>query len=120
LHTGQARYLSGMAKDPAQKDMITRLAEQGEEAFQRLAEAFGGVRFIEAMNGMRERVDDISKKVRSLDPLEKRVAELERRLDGLSKPAAKAKPKPKPKTTKAAAAPKAAPSRAKTTPRKTS
>ena len=75
-----------MAKAPAQKDMITRLAEQGEDAFQRIAEAFGGVRFVEAMNGMRERVDDMSKKIRSLDPLEKRVAELERRLDELSKP----------------------------------
>ena len=88
-----------MAKAPAQKDMITRLAEQGEDAFQRIAEAFGGVRFVEAMNGMRERVDDMSKKIRSLDPLEKRVAELERRLDALSKPAAKAT---KPKATRAA------------------
>jgi hypothetical protein len=70
-----------------QKDVITRLAESGEEAFQRLAEVFGGVRFVEAMNSMRERVDDLSKRIRSLDPLEKRVAELERRLDELSKPA---------------------------------
>jgi phage shock protein A len=69
-----------------QKDVITRLAEQGEEAFQRIAEVLGGVRFVEAMNSMRERVDDLSKKIRSLDPLEKRVTELERRLDGLSKP----------------------------------
>jgi phage shock protein A len=69
-----------------QKDVITRLAEQGEEAFQRIAEVLGGVRFVEAMNSMRERVDDLSKKIRSLDPLEKRVTELERRLDALSKP----------------------------------
>jgi phage shock protein A len=72
---------------PKQKDVITRLAEQGEEAFQRIAEVLGGVRFVETMNSMRERVDDMSKKIRSLDPLEKRVAELERRLDALSKPA---------------------------------
>lgn len=70
-----------------QKDVITRLAEQGEEAFQRIAEVLGGVRFVEAMNSMRERLDDMSKKIRSLDPLEKRVTELERRLDALSKPA---------------------------------
>jgi polyhydroxyalkanoate synthesis regulator phasin len=69
-----------------QKDAITRLAEQGEEALQRIAEALGGVRFVEAMNSMRERVDDLSKKIRSLDPLEKRVTDLERRLDALSKP----------------------------------
>jgi phage shock protein A len=74
-----------MAQDK-QKDVITRLAEQGEEAFQRIAEVLGGVRFVEAMNSMRERVDDLSNRIRSLDPLEKRVAELERRLDALSKP----------------------------------
>jgi hypothetical protein len=73
-------------KNGGQKDAITRLAEQGEEAFQRIAELIGGTRFVEAMNGMRDRVDDMSKRLRSLDPLEKRVAELERRLDALSKP----------------------------------
>ena len=70
-----------------QKDVITRLAESGEEAFQRIAEVLGGLRFVEAMNSMREGIDDLSKRIRSLDPLEKRVAELERRLDALSKPA---------------------------------
>jgi phage shock protein A len=70
-----------------QKDVITRLAESGEEAFQRIAEVLGGVRFVEAMNSMREGIDDLSKRIRSLDPLEKRVAELERRLDALAKPA---------------------------------
>jgi hypothetical protein len=69
-----------------QKDVITRLAEQGEEAFQRIAEVLGGVRFVEAMNSTRERVDELSRRIRSLDPLEKRVSDLERRLDALSKP----------------------------------
>jgi uncharacterized protein YoxC len=78
-----------MAKStkPVQKDVITRLAEQGEDAFQRIAELVGGVRFVEAINGLRDRVDDMSRRIRSLDPLEKRVAELEKRLDELSKPA---------------------------------
>jgi len=109
--------LTLMARHPAQKDMITRLAEQGEEAFQRIAEAFGGVKFVEAMNGMRERVDDMSKKIRSLDPLEKRVAELERRLDALSKPAAKTA---KPKGSRSTAAGKSGSTRAKNSARKTS
>jgi uncharacterized protein YoxC len=76
-----------MAKRKQQKDMITRLAETGEEALQRIAELPGGTRVVDAANALRERVDDLSKRVRSLDPLEKRVAELERRLDELSKPA---------------------------------
>jgi hypothetical protein len=76
-----------MAQRRQQKDMITRLAESGEEALQRLAELPGGARFLEAANSLRDRVDDLAKRVRSLDPLEKRVAELERKLNELSKPA---------------------------------
>jgi len=70
-----------------QKDVITRLAESGEEALQRIAELPGGSRVVDAANTLRERVDDLTKRIRSLDPLEKRVSELERRLDELSKPA---------------------------------
>ncbi len=76
-----------MAQRKKQKDVITRLAETGEEALQRLAELPGGARFAEAANALRERVDELAKRMRSLDPLERRVAELERRLDALSKPA---------------------------------
>src|SRR3954469_12043655 len=102
-------------KSDGQKDVITRLAEQGEEAFQRIAELVGGARFVEAMNGMRERVDDMSKRLRSLDPLEKRVAELERRLDGLSKPARPTTARKTTATTAKSTKPKPA---AKSTPRK--
>ena len=76
-----------MAQRKQQKDVITRLAESGEEALHRLAELPGGARFAEAANALRDRVDDLAKRMRSLDPLERRVAELERRLDALSKPA---------------------------------
>ena len=83
-----------MAQRRQQKDVITRLAETGEEALQKLAELPGGSRLLDAGNALRERVDELSKRVRSLDPLERRVAELERRLDALSKP------KPPPRTRK--------------------
>jgi hypothetical protein len=76
-----------MAQRKQHKDVITRLAETGEEALHRLAELPGGGRFAEAANALRDRVDDLAKRMRSLDPLERRVAELERRLDALSKPA---------------------------------
>ena len=75
-----------MAKQNQQKDVITRLAETGEEALHRLAELPGGARFAEAANALRDRVDELAKRMRSLDPLERRVAALERRLDALSKP----------------------------------
>jgi hypothetical protein len=76
-----------MARKKQQKDVIARLAETGEEALHRLAELPGGARFADAANALRDRVDELAKRMRSLDPLERRVAELERRLDALSKPA---------------------------------
>jgi hypothetical protein len=71
-----------------QKDVVTRLQTSGEEALQKLADFPGGARLVEAANSLRDRVDELTKRMRSLDPLEKRVAELERRLDELSKPKA--------------------------------
>ena len=88
-----------MAQRRQQKDVLTRLTETGEEALQKLVELPGGTKVLEAANALRERVDYLTSRVRSLDPLEKRVAELEQRLDALSKP----KPKPKPSAGAAAA-----------------
>jgi hypothetical protein len=73
-------------KQQQQKDVMTRLQTSGEEALQKLVDFPGGSRLVEAANALRDRVDELSKRMRSLDPLEKRVAELERRLDELSKP----------------------------------
>ena len=67
-----------MAQRKQQKDVITRLTESGEEALQRLAELPGGTRVVQMANSLRESVDDLTKRMRSLDPLEKRVTELER------------------------------------------
>ena len=66
-----------------QKDLITRLAEAGEEALDRLQEMPGGQRMLEATHALRDRVDEVAKRLRKLDPLEKRVAALERRLKAL-------------------------------------
>src|SRR5690349_10603388 len=75
-----------MAQRRQQKDVLTRLTATGEEALQKLVELPGGTKVLEAANALRERVDDLTTRVRSLDPLERRVAELEQRLDALSKP----------------------------------
>ena len=63
------------------KNLVSRLADAGEEAIQKLADAPGADRFLGAMTSTRERMDDMQKKLRGLDALEKRVATLERRLD---------------------------------------
>jgi len=68
----------------SQKDVLSRLADAGEEALEKLAGLPTTQRMLEAANALRERVDELQKRVRSLDPLERRVAELERRLDELT------------------------------------
>ena len=93
-----------MAQRKKQKDVIARLAETGEEALQKIAELPGGARLVEAANLLRDRADELTKRMRSLDPLERRVAALERRLEELSKPKrAKAAAARKPSARKPAA-----------------
>jgi hypothetical protein len=72
-------------KSKAEKDFVTRLADAGEEALQRLTELPGGQKAMTAFNDLRARVDDLSKKVRGLDALEARVTKLEKELAGLKK-----------------------------------
>ena len=64
---------------------MTRLADAGEEALQRLAELPGGQKALTAVNDLRARVDDLTKKVRGIDALEARVAKLEKEVATLKK-----------------------------------
>jgi hypothetical protein len=66
-----------------QKDLLSRLTEAGEDALGKLAEMPGGHRAIEAMNQLKNRLDEVQKRLRALDPLERRVTEFEKRLDAL-------------------------------------
>jgi hypothetical protein len=76
----------------ADKDLITRLADAGEDAIQRLGDLPGGKAMVEAAATLRPRLDDMAARIRAIDPLEKRVTQLEKRLAALEskrKPAAK-------------------------------
>jgi uncharacterized protein YoxC len=75
-----------MAQRKSQKDLLTRLSDVGEEALSRVAGSPATTRVLDTVGGMKERLDDVQKKVRGLDALEKRVAKLERRVEELSKP----------------------------------
>ncbi|HET7743366.1 MAG TPA: hypothetical protein VFK76_01370 [Gaiellaceae bacterium] len=68
-----------------EKDLVTRLADAGEEALQRLVELPGGQRAVSAFNDLRTRVDDLGKKVRGIDALEARVAKLEKQVAELKR-----------------------------------
>jgi hypothetical protein len=69
-----------------EKDVITRLAGAGEDALHRLGDLPGGKAVLEAVAGVRERLDDVATKLRKLDPLERRVSAIEKRLDSLEPP----------------------------------
>jgi len=94
-----------MPTTTSQKDLLSRLAEAGEDAIQRLSDMPGANRFLDSANAMRARVDELQKKVRGIDDLEKRVVKLEKQVATLSKSskpraskprAAKPKPPPQP------------------------
>ena len=72
------------AREP--KDLLTMLADRGEEAIQRLSDAPGADRLLGAAQALRDRMDEMQKRIRGIDALEKRVAELEKRVDALSTP----------------------------------
>ena len=91
-----------MAKPKKDKDVIARLADRGEDVLQKLAELPGGGKALKAFNELRERVDDLGKRVRGIDELEQRIAALEEQVVALKPPAgtrvtAPAKPKPAPR-----------------------
>jgi hypothetical protein len=79
-----------------QKDLLGRLAEVGEEAKAKLTEAGeeakaklaevpGSKRVIDVASGLRGRIDELQKRLRILDPLERRVTALEKKLAALEK-----------------------------------
>ena len=78
-------------KTKPEKDFVSRLADAGEEALQRIADLPGGQKALTAMNDLRARVDDLTKKVRGIDALEARVAKLEKELAALKKAKAPAR-----------------------------
>jgi hypothetical protein len=71
-----------MARRP---DLLSRLADLSEEAMQRLTEAPGADRLVGVLNATRDRVDELQRRVRGLEELEKRLAALERKVDRLAK-----------------------------------
>jgi hypothetical protein len=66
-------------------DLLGRLADLSEEAIQRLTEVPGADRAAGAINALRERTDELQRRVRGLEGLEQRLATLEKKVDKLSK-----------------------------------
>jgi hypothetical protein len=91
--------------DQKQQDLLGWLGDLSEGAVQRLSEAPGADRALQALKGLGDKVDELQRQVRGISELEKRLAALEKRVDSM----AKSKPKParKPASGTRAHAPKA-------------
>ena len=72
------------------QDLLGRLADLSEGAVQRLSEAPGADRALQALKGLADKVDDLQRRTRGFEELERRLTTLEKRVDSLAKP----KPKP--------------------------
>ena len=71
--------------DPRSSDLLARLADLSEGAIQRLSDAPGADKVAGTLNSLRERLDELQKRVRGLEDLEKRLTALEKKVDRLSK-----------------------------------
>src|SRR5947208_8913162 len=80
-------WCHGMA-GARRQDLLNRLAGLSEDAIQRLAEVPGADRAVTAMNSLRERTDELQRRVRGLEGLEQRIEVLEREVEKLSKSSA--------------------------------
>ncbi len=73
-----------MAED-RRTDLMSKLSELSDQAINRIQDAPGGDRVVGAMNTMRDRLDEMQRRVRGIDELERRLSALERKVEKLAK-----------------------------------
>jgi hypothetical protein len=74
------------------KDLVARLTDLSEGAIQRLSEAPGAERVLQALKGLGDKVDELQRRTRGFEELEKRLTALEKRVDSMAKPKPARKP----------------------------
>jgi cell division protein FtsB len=72
------------------RNPISQLASIGEEVLGKASQNPTAARVIGSAMQLKDRVDDLSKRVRGLEAMEQRIAALEARIDELEKPKRKA------------------------------
>jgi hypothetical protein len=77
------------------RNPISQLASIGEEVLGKAAQNPTAARMLGSAMQVRDRVDELSKRVRGLEAMEQRIAALEQRLDALEGVAGPEKPKRK-------------------------
>jgi hypothetical protein len=68
----------------ARKDLLTKLADAGEEALSRLTDAPGADKLTAFATSTRDRLDELTKRVRGIEELESRLSKLEKQVAALS------------------------------------
>ena len=68
------------------QDLLGRLADMSEEAIQRLSEAPGADRALQALKGLGDKVDELQRRTRGFEEIEKRLTALEKKVDSMAKP----------------------------------
>jgi hypothetical protein len=74
------------------KDLVARLTDLSEGAIQRLSEAPGADRVLQALKALGDKVDELQRRTRGFEELEKRLKTLEKRVDAMAKPKSARKP----------------------------
>jgi len=67
------------------QELLGRLADLSEASIQRLAEAPVADRAVQALKGLADRVDELQRRTRGVENLEKRLTALEKKVDYLSR-----------------------------------
>ena len=91
----------------AQKDIFSQLAERGEQFVGRITDLPAAKTLMDKTAALAKNVDSMQKQLRSLGPLEKRVAAIERRLDKVEGKGSTTRKKTARRTTTAAKKPTA-------------
>jgi len=104
-----------MAQQKKNKDLLSRLADRGEQVVGRITDLPGAKNLLDRTAQLAKSLDDVQKRLRSLGPLEKRVASVERRLDKLE---GKGTTRKRPATRRTTSA-RASTAKRSTTPRRT-
>ena len=67
------------------QDLLGRLADLSEEAIQKLSEAPGADRVLQVLKGLGDRVDELQRRTKGYEQLERRLSALEKKVSTLTK-----------------------------------
>ena len=67
------------------QDLLSQLADLSEAAIQKLSEAPGADRVLHALKGLGDRVDELQRRTKGYEELERRLTALEKKVSGLAR-----------------------------------